>query len=765
MNDAQHRVPIRARELQLRGHVQGVGFRPFVFRLAHRYGLAGWVINRRGAVGMHVQGTPAALDAFQRALLEEAPAPARPLLDTVAETPLADVTDFTIRASVAAGAADIRVPPDLAPCAACLRELADAGDRRHGYPFINCAHCGPRYTLIRALPYDRARTTMAAFALCARCECEYRAPADRRFHAEPVACAHCGPRLSFHHGETRITGNRAAFAAALALLRGGGILALKGIGGYHLLCDARDAAAVARLRRRKHRPHKPLAVMFPERGAATAALLAEHVEFDDQDLALLRSPARPIVLLRRRAACALPDAIAPDLDEIGVLLPYSPLHHLLLDGFGAPLVATSGNVSGEPVLIANAEAETRLAEVADAFLHHDRAIARPADDAVYRRIAGRARPLRLGRGTAPLELVLPFTLPVPLLALGGHAKNTVALAWQDRAVVSPHIGDLDSPRGLAVFAQVIADLQALYAVAAERVVCDAHPRYASHRWARQCGLPVTTVLHHHAHAAVLAGEYPHERRWLVFTWDGVGLGADGGLWGGEALLGRPGAWRRVASLRPFRLPGGERAAREPWRSAAALCWHADMTPPLARDGLELLHHAWRRGINSPYTSGAGRVFDAAAALLGVVQCMSHEAEAAMRLEALAAQAIEAGADAPRLPLQHDDDGVLRGDWRPLLTMLCDETETPAVRAARLHLALAQLICDQAVAVRRLHGEFAVGLGGGVFQNRCLAERALALLAEHGFRACLPETLPVNDGGLCYGQVVEAAAALSADAGA
>jgi len=755
----------RARLLQLRGRVQGVGFRPYVFRLAQRFALAGWVVNRRGTVSVHVQGEDGALDAFQQALLDEAPAPAQPLLQNICDAPLMDLTDFRIRASEAQDDADVHVPPDLAPCADCLAELRDSTNRRHGYPFVNCARCGPRYTLIRDLPYDRANTTMAAFDLCATCAREYHAPADRRFHAEPIACAICGPRLSFEQDGLRTDDHRDALAACVALLRVGGIVAVKGIGGYHLMCDAHDAEAIARLRARKHRLHKPFAVMFSDLGAATREALARDVHVDDAQFELLRSDARPIVLLQRAASCSLPDVIAPGLREIGVLLPYSPLHHLLLDAFGSPLVATSGNVSGEPVISDNAEARQRLASIADGFLHHDRPIARPADDSVYRHIAGRARPLRLGRGNAPLERTLPFTLETPLLAVGGHMKNSVALAWQDRVVVSPHIGELDGPRSLRVFAGLVTDLQDLYAVRAEHVVCDAHPRYASHRWARDCGLPVTTVFHHHAHAAALAGEYPEATRWLVFTWDGVGLGADGTLWGGEALLGAPGAWRRVASLRRFRLPGGERAAREPWRSAAALCWHTPTPIPCPRENMDALQHAWQHAVNSPHTSSAGRVFDAAASLLGLLDDASYEGQAAMLLETIAEQAESAGNDICTLSVVADDDGVLRGDWQALVPMLLDRARTKAARAACFHEALAQLILDQARAVCAQHGEFAVGLTGGVFQNKRLAERVHALLDRNGFRVYLPHALPMNDGGLCYGQIIEAAAALRMTSGA
>jgi hydrogenase maturation protein HypF len=423
------------------------------------------------------------------------------------------------------------------------------------------------------MPYDRPATTMAGFALCAPCAAEYRDPANRRFHAEPVACPQCGPTLTFSaDGQPPVQGNTPALSAAVAALRAGTVLAVKGIGGYHLVCDAGNDRAVQRLRERKPRPDKPLAVMFPAPTGQPLQQVADAVRLSDTEAALLLSPQRPVVLARRRTGGTLSDRIAPGLAELGVMLPYSPLHHLLLAEFGAPLVATSANISGEPVLTDNDTVAQRLGHVAGAFLHHDRPIARPADDPVYRVIAARPRLLRPGRGCTPLELALPFRLQAPVLALGGHMKNTVALAWEDRLVISPHIGDMGSARSLAVFEQTVADLQALYRIEARQLVCDAHPGYATTRWAAQRTLPVQQVFHHHAHAAAACPEATPATPALVFTWDGVGLGPDGTLWGGEALLGSPGHWTRFASLRPFHLPGGERAGREPWRSAAALCW-------------------------------------------------------------------------------------------------------------------------------------------------------------------------------------------------
>lgn len=743
-----------ARRLHVHGRVQGVGFRPFVYRLAHRLGLRGWVQNRSGGVQIQVQGDAARVAVFCRALTEEAPPLARPELSRVDIVPPEDLLEFMIRPSAADAVPRIHVPPDAFTCPDCLAELNDPGALRYRYPFINCTQCGPRYTLIRALPYDRPNTTMAGFPLCDRCRAEYDNPLDRRFHAQPLACPACGPRLEFHEDGTPPRLGEAALAAGIAALRAGRILAVKGVGGYHLLCDAASDAAVERLRERKQRPHKPLAVMFPQQGRDGLAAVNRYVQLTAAAMALLRHPMRPIVLAAKRAEARLAEGLAPGLQELGVFLPYSPLHHLLLAEFGGPLVATSGNLSGEPVLTDNDAAAARLKQTADAFLHHNRPIERPADDSVYRIIAGTARPLRLGRGNAPLELPLAHPVPVPLLAVGGQQKVTVALAWDRRVVISPHIGNLNSPRAMIVFAQVCQDLQRLYGVTARRLACDAHPGYAGSRWAERQGLPVVRVFHHHAHAAALAGEHPEVDNWLMFTWDGVGYGPDGTLWGGETLWGRPGDWLRAASLRPFRLPGGERAGREPWRSAAALCWEAgrDWAAPEVAD-LALARHAWQRNLNCPQTSAAGRLCDAAAALAGNVLYTSFEGQGPMRLEALADDTDEAIA----MPMTPAEGGLLRVDWSPLLPMLLNDALPAARRAAIFHNSLADTIVSQTLWLREHYPCAGAGLTGGVFQNHRISERVAQQLGAAGVPVYLPQTAPCNDGGLSFGQVVEATA--------
>ena len=740
--------------MTLAGHVQGVGFRPFVYRLAREYGLTGYVQNRLGEVDIVACGHQQVLQKFRDDLIRRAPPLSRPRIIKILPIDTAAFSVFEIIDSANDADARIYVPADYFMCEDCREELLDPDDRRFGYPFINCTQCGPRYTLIERLPYDRLNTSMAEFPLCSACEAEYRNPADRRFHAEPVACAACGPELSFDDaGRAEHVVAGAALEAALDSLQKGRIAAVKGIGGYHLMCDARDAAAIDALRQRKHRPSKPLAVMFPLHGNDGLDAVHRYVNLDPAELALLVSPARPIVLARRRKGADLAANIAPGLAELGVFLPYSPLHQLLLDGFGGPLVATSGNISGEPVLTNNAEATSRLGQVADVFLHHNRRIVRPADDPVYRRIAGATRPLRIGRGCAPRELELPWRLSEPLLAVGGHMKGTVALAWDDRAVVSPHIGEMDSPRSLAVFEQLVSDLQSLYGVTAKRIVCDAHPGYTTHRWARSQPLPSETVWHHRAHASALAAEVAQPGRWLMFTLDGVGLGEDGTLWGGEALVGEPGDWRRVASLRPFSLPGGDRAGREPWRSAAALYWECGKDWPDCPDTDGLARRAWQQELNCPRTSAAGRLFDAAAALIMKHTHASFEAEGPMLLESLCRKRREP----VYLSLARFRDGVWRGNWQPLLTMMADERKSPRNRAEIFHSSLALLILQQARTIRDEYAVDRIGLCGGVFQNRFLTEFAIDLLERNGFRVMLARELPCNDAALSFGQAAEVAA--------
>jgi len=731
------------------GHVQGVGFRPFVYRLAQQFRLTGWVRNAVGQVEIVAQGPGDELDTFVACLVTRAPPLARPAIHSCRERALENFQGFQILPSEGASDPKIFIPPDYFCCDDCLQDINTPGNRRYRYPFTNCTQCGPRYTLIRSLPYDRQNTSMAGFPLCEPCRREYENPMDRRFHAEPVACGDCGPAIELVRSDKVLAREEQALQQAIASLRQGSVLAVKGVGGYHLLCDARNENAVQILRQRKHRPHKPLAVMFPQAGDDGLQRVRQQVRLVPEAADLVRSAARPIVLVPKVESYDLAPAVAPGLKDLGVFLPYSPLHHLLLSGFDGPLVATSGNLSGEPVLTEQYEAVARLGKIADLFLQHNRPIIRPADDPVWK-MAGRVpRPIRHGRGSAPLELPLPGRLVQPLLAVGGHMKNTVALAWEDRLVVSPHIGDMSGARSLAVFEQLVDDLQCLYGVTARRLVADAHPGYTTHRWAAGRNLPLTTVFHHHAHASALCLDNDFTGHALVFAWDGVGYGQDGALWGGEALLGTPGNWRRVASMRSFRLPGGDLAGGAPWRSAAALCWESGLEWP-ACPGPGLVREAWQRGINSPASSAVGRIFDAAAALtLGRYQA-SFEGQGPMELEAVAAQT-DHWID---LPLGADGLGVLRADWSGLIRYLLDSPEPARQKASVFHESMARCVLQQALRAREFAQVETVGLTGGVFQNALLAERCRSLLEDCGIQVLQSRLIPCNDAGISAGQVMQ-----------
>jgi hydrogenase maturation protein HypF len=762
--------------LRIGGCVQGVGFRPHVYHTATQLGIDGWVRNQCGEVEVFASGSRDNINRFIHQLIEDAPAISSPNIVNyqIIKRPSSlfwrmpeswnhpspldpglrrDDGDrgFSIINSAEDENSTIHLPLDLDCCPNCLNELNDSNNRRYRYPFINCTQCGPRYTAITQLPYDRRNTNMANFPRCTQCEKEYNDPADRRFHAEATCCPECGPQLTFVENGTRITDSTTALNKTLETLRAGKTIAVKGTGGYHLLCSANNDEVIKKLRAGKDRPDKPLAVMFSNLAAAQRELIIEKTA-----ATLLCDRSRPIVLCDKQATTTLSPLIAPGTNRIGALLPYSPLHQLILDDFGKPLIATSANISGEPVMTDATEVEKRLGNIADAFLHHSRTITHAADDSLFQIINNKPRPLRLGRGHTPLELTLPITLNKPLLAVGGQMKNTIALAWENRVVISPHIGELESPRSIERFKATIDSLQQHYGISAEAVICDAHSGYHSSRWASACGLPKTDVYHHHAHASAVVGEHNIKGQSLIFTWDGSGLGEDGILWGGEALLGQPGQWQRVASMRPFRLPGGEAAAREPWRCATSLCWHSGESwnnHPQAT----LLHEAWRKGINAPTTSSVGRLFDGAAALLGLIDKTSFEGQAAMLLQA-SAETVETKSSAP-LPSSVNSDDILISDWQPLLKRLRDTQQSVAERAACFHSTIASTLCDQALQLRQQQGDFVVGLNGGVFQNKLLTEQAITLLEQQGFEVYLPQQLPCNDAALCYGQIIEAAARL------
>jgi hydrogenase maturation protein HypF len=745
--------PVRLR-VTIRGAVQGVGFRPFVHRLATELALAGWVNNSPQGVGVEVEGSRAAAEEFLLRLDVEKP---RHSSIQELETEWLEANEargFEIRDSATGGETTALVLPDLATCADCLREIFDSTDRRWRYPFTNCTHCGPRFSIIEALPYDRANTSMKSFTMCAQCQAEYDDPRDRRFHAQPNACPACGPHLEFWDADgRRLAIHDDALRATADAIRRGEVAAVKGLGGFHLIVAAHDECAVHRLRERKQREEKPFALMFP-----SLELVREACEVSPLEARLLCSPEAPIVLLRRRRESKIPSGVAPGNPWLGVMLPSTPLHHLLMAELGFPVVATSGNRSDEPICTDEHEAVQRLAGIADVFLVHNRPIVRPVDDSIVRVMAGRELLLRRARGFAPLPILLQTDVP-PTLAVGAHLKNAVALAVGRQVFISQHIGDLETAPALEAFRRAAADLPALYDVCPDIIAADMHPDYLSTQFARGAGTRVVPVQHHHAHVLSCMADNELDAPVLGVCWDGSGHGADGTVWGGEFLRVSADGFERVAHLRTFPLPGGERAIREPRRAALGLLYECfgeeaftlTQLPTLAAfsdSELRLLRQMLARGVNSPLTSSMGRLFDAVASLLGLRQVNSFEGQAAMELE-FAADAAPTDAAYP-LGLS---DGVL--DWAPMLHVLLRdlaEKVPVATIAAKFHHALVEGL----VAIARQTGEERVALTGGCFQNQLLTERAVRRLREEGFQPCWHRRVPPNDGGIALGQVMAAA---------
>ncbi len=780
---------LRRVAVRVEGTVQGVGFRPYVYRLATELQLVGWVRNDALGVELEVEGSARALNRFLERLPAEAPPLAR--IERIAASDVDPVggPPFEILASEQGGAPMAQVSPDTATCSDCLRELFDPSDRRYRYPFINCTNCGPRFTIVRGIPYDRPHTTMASFTMCEACRSEYEDPADRRFHAQPNACPECGPSVSLTDAAGRPAGPRDArdpVGAAVEALLEGAIVAVKGLGGFHLACRADDDAVVARLRGRKHREDKPFALMVPDLDAAR-----ELVELGEEEAALLAGIERPIVLARRREGAAVAEAVAPGHHDLGVLLPYSPLHHLLLADAGVPLVMTSGNVSHEPICYRDEEALRRLADIADLFLLNDRPIETRTDDSVMRvvTVMGERRPmmLRRSRGFVPAPAELPVPTPRPLVACGAHLKNTFSLARGGRIWVGPHIGDLENYETLLSYEEGIAHLERLFEVEPEVIVHDLHPEYLSTRYAREraarggIGRPgpeLVGVQHHHAHLVGCLAEHGERGPALGAIFDGTGLGTDGTVWGGELLLGDLADSERVGHLWPVRLPGGEAAIREPWRMACAwLCELEDAGRAGPAPGLPSVFEGrvdeteWRNvarlarsGFASPVTTSMGRLFDAASALCGVRLRVTYEGQAAIELEMAASEAAPGMRDRPyALPYVEGPDGTGLLDARATLRALLADLErgesVPDV-AARFHEGVARGTAEACGAEAARRGLQSVVLSGGVFQNVRLLERSAVLLAEAGLRPLVPGAFPPNDGGLSYGQAACAAARLS-----
>lgn len=743
------------RRIVVRGVVQGVGFRPFVYRQATDLGLSGWVGNTAVGVTIEAEGSGESIDALVDAIRLRPPVSALVEGIEIEQVIPADEAGFSIRMSDDVGGRTAGVPVDLATCPDCLAELFDPLNRRYHYPFINCTQCGPRFSIITGMPYDRARTTMTGFPMCLDCQAEYDDPGDRRFHAEPNACPACGPRLAVwdRDGHPLDTGE-AALATAADALRDGRIVAVKGVGGFHLMCDSRNGDAVDDLRARKQRMAKPFAVMFP-----SVETVRVSCRLSQTEETLLTDSRRPIVLLTRTGG-PIAEAVAPGNPRLGAMLPYAPLHHLLIRELGFPCVATSGNVSDEPIVTDEHEAVERLSGIADLFLVHDRPIVRPLDDSVVQVVAGAGQVLRLGRGHAPARIAVDG-VEEGIVAVGGHLKTAVAVTQDNRVVDGSHVGDLDTAASRAAHAAALTDLARFHDVTPRLAVRDLHPDYASRRAAETLGVGTVAVQHHLAHVVACLAENGVAPPALGVAWDGTGYGDDGTIWGGEFILVEKDKWRRVGRLRPFRLPGSEAAVREPRRAALGLLFEAfgeeavtmtDLPSVAAFDVAErgVIGRMLKRGVNAPLTSSVGRLLDAFASLCGLRQVNGYEGQAACELEWAGG---ERGRGAPYdFPVSADEDGMLVVNWQPALeAALADLRAGGAsdVVSEAVHGGLIAAIVKVAARV----GENRVALSGGCFQNVRLTEGAVAGLRAAGFTPLWHRRIPPNDGGLALGQAV------------
>lgn len=818
----EHDEKREALDIQVKGVVQGVGFRPFVYRCAQEFGLTGWVLNAIDGVTIHVEGTERALDLFAIKLVEDAPEAANVKELELHEAPVEGFDAFEIRFSDDAEANQTTlVSPDLATCDACVRELFDPSDRRYHYPFINCTNCGPRFTIIDDLPYDRANTSMKEFTMDEPCQTEYDDPTDRRFHAQPNACFDCGPRLGWVDVEGMLPNEVEALTmddvewaftsadsdefidACVALLKAGKIVAVKGLGGYHLVCDALNPTALATLRERKHRYGKAFAVM-----AASVDQACEYAEASDAEVKQLESSARPIVLLRKKPGVELPLGLADDLPEVGIMLPATPLQHLLARAFGGLLVMTSGNVHDDPIVIEEHEAFQKLAGIADAFLVNNRAIVERFDDSVVRvleplDVEPVVQVIRRARGFAPSPLKLPALVhdlgeeAPQLLAVGSELKNTFTITRADEAFVSQHLGDMEHVASFDTWLETKDLYEKLFHLVPEKLACDLHPEYVLSKWARAQDLPRVEVQHHHAHVVAAMAENELEGPVCGIAFDGTGYGVDGAIWGGEVLLSNLSAFERFANVAYFPLPGGTQAIHHTDRCAYGVLWSFDLLDhPFAQrffedkaQEVELMNKMIEGGINTPFTSSMGRLFDAASALLGICSEPRYEGEGAILLEAeiakgfgpnaaaqmSVARASAASADDLADELQQleryqfgllkntateqstaQDTSVLLLDPAPVFEALLDDLEAGVEKptiARRFHEAVSSAILTLAETVRALYDIAIVTLSGGVFMNRYLMERVLCELQEAGFTIALNRELPPNDASVSYGQAV------------
>jgi hydrogenase maturation protein HypF len=778
----------------IRGAVQGVGFRPFVYKLAAEMHVNGWVSNTSQGVFIEVEGAKEVLDHFLLRLQKEIPP--RAFIQSLEFSFLDPVgfKKFEIRESDATGAKTTIILPDIATCPDCLEEIFSPSNRRYLYPFTNCTNCGPRFSIIEALPYDRPNTSMKKFEMCPECRTEYENPLDRRFHAQPNACPKCGPQLQlWDTGGKKSAEQHDALLQAANAIEAGKIVAVKGIGGFHLMTDARNDEAINRLRERKHREEKPFALMFP-----SLEDVKKECEVDELEERLLLSPESPIVLLSRiqntgdkrqnvetKNQKSIPNfqshislSVAPNNPYLGCMLPYSPLHHILMGQLGFPVVATSGNLSDEPICTDEYEALERLHGIADVYLVHDRPIVRHVDDSIVRVMMGRELVIRRARGYAPLPITVKTQHAVSLLAVGAHLKNTIALTSDSNVFISQHIGDLETKESLDAFHCVVTDFQTMYNCKPEYIVCDLHPDYLSSKFARSTGIPLLEVQHHEAHVASCMAENQLEGEVLGVSWDGTGYGLDGTIWGGEFLLATKTSFERVATFRPFRLPGGEKAIKEPRRTALGMLYELFGDEVFRRQDLptlhaftpaelELINQMLLKKVNAPVTTSVGRIFDAVASLIGLQQRVNYEGQAAMELEFLTAQSktkesyaftIDDGRmliEKPIAQLENENQKILNIiDWSPFISGILEDvrrnTMSPII-ATKFHNTLVEII----IAVAKKIGQSHVVLSGGCFQNRYLTEQAVKRLQEEDFRPYWHQRVPPNDGGIALGQVYAA----------
>jgi hydrogenase maturation protein HypF len=750
------------RAFELKGVVQGVGFRPFVYGLARKHSLQGWVKNSSSGVYIEVEGPPKKVEQFTEQLPLEAPPRSRIESLKFVDLPLAGFCGFEIQESLEEEGRYQLISPDIATCSACREEIFDPRDRRHRYPFTNCTNCGPRFTIMEDIPYDRPRTTMARFRMCPDCQREYEDPADRRFHAQPNACPMCGPRLQLADAEGKPLPAPDPISSALGLLKQGKILAIKGLGGFLLACDAQDASAVKTLRQRKHRPDKPLAVMLPDLSSVEA-----HCRVDEEEKRLLLSPESPIVLLSWKEGSSIVPSVAPGQKYLGVMLPYTPLHHLLMKEAGMPLVMTSGNLSEEPIAKDNPEALSRLRGIADAFLLHDRGIFVQYDDSVTAAIKGQTYVLRRARGYAPFPLCLPFSTR-PILACGGELKNTFCLTRDEYAFVSQHMGDMENLETLEHFQRTVEIYKKLFRIQPEIVAYDLHPEYLSTKYALALPGKKVGIQHHFAHLAGCLAENGEEGPAIGLSFDGLGLGTDGALWGGEFLVGDFYSFRRKAHLEYLPVPGGEAAVRHPWRMALSYVYgllgkerlmkflplftRAVQVSGPGEEKIRIILQQIDRKINSPLTSSCGRLFDGVSALLGLCPSISYEGQAAMELEMIA-DPDEKG-EYEFFTDREGEKEVIR--LRPLIWGVLRDLEggiSSSIISGKFHNTLVRMGVTVSQKIRDGGGPEKVTLSGGVFQNRLLLERMKDQLEAAGFKVLVHRQVPCNDGGLSLGQAV------------